>query len=218
MTLSIDVYWSFRSPYSYLATPRLVEMAATYDLAVSVRPVYPIAVRIPDFFATVNPLWPPYLIRDCIRIAEHQGIPFGWPQPDPIIQTRVDGRLVTAEAQPYIHRLTRLGQLADERGCGLPFIAEVSNLIWSGKTKGWNEGDQLARAAERAGLELAEMDAIVAAEGERLETAIQHNQRDHSAAGHWGVPTCVFEAEPFFGQDRLELLVWRMKQKGLEER
>jgi hypothetical protein len=32
MTLSIDLFWSFRSPYSYLATPRLVEMEREYDL------------------------------------------------------------------------------------------------------------------------------------------------------------------------------------------
>jgi hypothetical protein len=25
----------------------------------------------------------------------------------------------------------------------------------------------------------------------------------------------VFEGEPFFGQDRLDVLVWRMKQRGL---
>ncbi|TMB53500.1 MAG: 2-hydroxychromene-2-carboxylate isomerase, partial [Deltaproteobacteria bacterium] len=37
-------------------------------------------------------------------------------------------------------------------------------------------------------------------------------------AGHWGVPTMVFAGEPFFGQDRIELLVWRMRQHGLRAR
>jgi 2-hydroxychromene-2-carboxylate isomerase len=32
------------------------------------------------------------------------------------------------------------------------------------------------------------------------------------------VPLFVFEGEPFFGQDRLDLLVWRMRQAGLQER
>jgi len=45
MNLEIDLYWSFRSPYSYLATKRLVELATRYDLDVRVRPVLPIAVR-----------------------------------------------------------------------------------------------------------------------------------------------------------------------------
>ena len=38
------------------------------------------------------------------------------------------------------------------------------------------------------------------------------------AAGHWGVPTSVFAGEPFFGQDRLELLLWRLRQHGLRHR
>ena len=49
MPLSIDVFWSFRSPYSYLATPRLVRFAAEYELDVKIRVVLPIAVRIPGF-------------------------------------------------------------------------------------------------------------------------------------------------------------------------
>jgi 2-hydroxychromene-2-carboxylate isomerase len=28
---TVDVYWSFRSPYSYLATPGLLEMRAAGD-------------------------------------------------------------------------------------------------------------------------------------------------------------------------------------------
>ena len=35
---------------------------------------------------------------------------------------------------------------------------------------------------------------------------------------HWGVPTMVFQGEPFFGQDKIELLLWRMQQKGLQKR
>ena len=45
MTLSVDLFWSFRSPYSYLATPRLMELERAYDLMINVRPVYPLAVR-----------------------------------------------------------------------------------------------------------------------------------------------------------------------------
>src|SRR6185369_17817513 len=113
MTLAIDVFWSFRSPYSYLATPRLARLARDYDLDVNLRVVLPIAVRIPGFFDTVNPLWPPYLMRDTWRIAEYEGIPYGWPRPDPIVQDFATGEI--AREQPYIHRLTRLGVAAAER-------------------------------------------------------------------------------------------------------
>jgi 2-hydroxychromene-2-carboxylate isomerase len=216
MTLSCDLFWSFRSPYSYLATGRIVRMAAEYDVDVRVRPVLPIAVRIPGFFQQVNPLWPPYLLRDTMRIAEYHGIPYGWPRPDPIVQDFAT-REVAAE-QPYIFRLTRLGVDAALRGRGLGFIDEVSRLIWGGTVEGWHEGSHLADAAARAGLDLAAMDAAVVADPARYDAIIEQNQQDLTNAGHWGVPTIAFQGEPFFGQDRLDLLLWRMRQHGLQPR
>ena len=216
MALDVDVFWSFRSPYSYLATPRLVRLAADYDVAVNVRVVLPIAVRIPGFFETVNPLWPPYLLRDTMRIAEYERIPYRWPRPDPIVQEFPSRRVATE--QPYIFRLTRLGVEAARRGRGLPFIAEVSRLIFGGEVAGWHEGDHLAHAAERAGTDLASMDAAIAADPAAYDAVIDQNQRDLEAAGHWGVPTMVFQGEPFFGQDRIDFLVWRLRQHGLAAR
>jgi 2-hydroxychromene-2-carboxylate isomerase len=51
MTLSVDLFFSFRSPYSYLALPRTMRLVADYDATVNLRPVYPLAVRVPGFFA-----------------------------------------------------------------------------------------------------------------------------------------------------------------------
>ena len=62
------------------------------------------------------------------------------------------------------------------------------------------------------------MDAVVASGSARLDAAITDNQDALDKAGHWGVPTMVFAGEPFFGQDRLDLLVWRLRQHGLAER
>jgi 2-hydroxychromene-2-carboxylate isomerase len=216
MAPTLDVFWSFRSPYSYLATPRLVALAASWDVELRVRVVLPLAVRKPDFFRTVNPLWPPYLLRDTARIAEYHGIPYGWPQPDPIVQDYAT-REVAAE-QPYIHRLTRLGVDAAERGRGIAFVDEVSRLIWGGTVRGWHEGTHLADAAARAGLDLAAMERAVAADPARYDATIAQNQRDLEAAGHWGVPTMVFAGEPFFGQDRIDLLIWRLEQQGVGRR
>jgi 2-hydroxychromene-2-carboxylate isomerase len=215
--LCIDVFWSFRSPWSYLATPRLAQWQRDYDLTVRFRPVYPIAVRTPEFFRNVHPLWFPYFFRDVFRVAEYLGVPFQWANPDPIVQLPgEDGRPRTAPEQPYIARLTRLGVLAEEAGRGIDFAEQAAGLIWT--TTGWNEGDHLARAAERAGLDLAELDARAEAEAERLEAVIANNEADHAAAGHWGVPTCAFQGEPFFGQDRLDVLLWRLEQHGLRAR
>jgi 2-hydroxychromene-2-carboxylate isomerase len=216
MTLTIDLFWSFRSPYSYLATARLARVAREYDVDVRVRPVLPLAVRDPHFFERVNPLWPPYVLRDTFRIAQYIGVPFGWPRPDPIVQDYATREV--AKEQPYIFRLTRLGVDAALRGRGLPFIDEVSRVIWGGAVEGWHEGTHLRDAAERAGLDLAAMDAAIEAEPAKYDQVIEENQRAHLAAGHWGVPTMVFQDEPFFGQDRIDLLLWRMEQHGLRRR
>ena len=90
--------------------------------------------------------------------------------------------------------------------------------MWDGSVAGWNEGDHLAKAATAAGFDLAAMDAAIAADPDRYERIIADNEQAHAASGHWGVPTFVFENEPFFGQDRIDLLIWRMEGKGLKRR
>ena len=76
----------------------------------------------------------------------------------------------------------------------------------------------MAGAATRAGLNLDELDVEAIKDAEVLDAEIAANQAALEAAGHWGVPTLVFDGEPFFGQDRIEMAVWRMQQKGLVAR
>ncbi len=216
MTLHLDLFFSFRSPYSYLATPRLRDHARDYDLDIHVRVVLPLAVRKDNFFKTVNPLWPPYLVRDTARIAEYLGLPIRWPRPDPIVQDFQTREV--AKDQPYIDRGSRLGAAAEVHGRGLPFSYEVSQTIWNGETENWYEGDQLARASERAGLDWAELEREIAENPARHDALIEENHKALEAAGHWGVPTMVFRGEPFFGQDRIDHLIWRLNQHGLTRR
>ena len=214
--LAIDVFWSFRSPWSYLATPRLREWQDRYALQVNFRPVYPIAIRTPEFFHSVNPQWFSYFQTDVFRVADFLQLPFVWPNPDPVGQyVDDDGLRQTADEQPHIYRLTRLGVLAAEQGRGIEFADEVSRLIWGG-TADWHLGDHLAEATQRSGLSLATLDTQAENDAQRLDEVIEQNQQAHHQAGHWGVPTCVFNAEPFFGQDRLDVLFWRLQAAGLE--
>jgi 2-hydroxychromene-2-carboxylate isomerase len=216
MTLNAQLYWSFRSPYSYLATKRYRQIAETYDVDVEVKPVYPIAIRNPDFFSDVNPLWIPYLLKDIARIAEHEGLGIAFPRPDPVVMNN-ETRVISPD-QPHIFWLTRLGIEAAARGKGLAFLDEVSTLIWGSGVDGWHEDDHLANAATRAGLDLEDMRNSITGNENSLDDIIASNQKDLEAAGHWGVPTFVIDGEPFFGQDRIELVLWRMKQLGLAER
>lgn len=212
MTETVDVYWSFRSPYSYLVTPDLVRLRDDYDVDVCMRIVYPIAIRDPSLvFDPANRNKSRYIVRDSRRRAEFLGMPFVMPaRPDPIVQDNVT--MAVAEDQPYIHRLSALGVEAQRRGKGLELVTEVSALIFGG-TDGWDQGDHLNDAVARSGLDLAELDAAIT-DGDQLEEVVR-NQEALAAAGHWGVPTMVLQGEPFFGQDRIDTLRWRLDQLGL---
>jgi 2-hydroxychromene-2-carboxylate isomerase len=216
MTLSVDLFFSFRSPYSYLALPKTRKLVAEYDVTVNLRPVYPLAVRVPGFFKRANPQFARYVVLDSSRVAKQENIPFRFPRPDPILQDMAT--LDVADKQPYIHRLTRLGAAAQLDGRALAFVDAISPVLWDGTVKGWHEGDHLARAATASGFDLAAMDAAIEADPDRYERVIAGNEQDHATSGHWGVPTFVFENEPFFGQDRVDMLIWRMESKGLTRR
>ncbi len=215
MTIEAELYWSFRSPYSYLATQRYKDMADQYDLNIQLRPVYPLAIRKADFFEKNHPNWIGYTMRDMMRVAEFHNIEFAIPNPDPIVQNLFT-REISAE-QPYIYRLTRLGQSAARHGKSLKFCNNVSKLIWGG-TKDWDKGDHLRNAAVDAGLDFDAMEAEAENDAEKLEAEIAANQDALEAAGHWGVPSLIVENEPFFGQDRIEMALWRLKQLGLKPR
>lgn len=214
--LTADLYWSFRSPYSYLATRRIVAMEAEYDLDIKFRVVHPLAIRMPEFFERSNPLMQAYVAMDTRRVAEFLDIPFSWPQPDPVV---VDAtRRKFAVEQPYIFWLSRLGVEATRQGRGLAFANEVSQVLWGGQVNNWHMGDHLASAASRAGLEFSKLEAAIRLPGADHDSEISDNHRALANVGHWGVPTLVFQGELFFGQDRLEFCLRRMKQHGLAAR
>lgn len=204
----IDLFYSYRSPFSYLAIGRLYEWAQQDDIDIQVRPVMPIAIRDPERFRDANPKLPPYIFLDAQRTAAFFDIPYVWPNPDPVTMTFKPFHV--AKSQPLIARLNRLGVEAGRRGASLAFTAEVGALMWSGRVSNWTEGAHLADAATRAGLDLADMEAVIAREAPALDDVVVENQHALEAAGHWGVPTMVFEGEPFFGQDRIDMVKWRV--------
>jgi 2-hydroxychromene-2-carboxylate isomerase len=65
---------------------------------------------------------------------------------------------------------------------------------------------------------LQKLEAEIARDAKKLDAEINQNEADQVSGGHWGVPLMVFEGEPFFGQDRIDSLLWRMMQKGLQKR
>jgi 2-hydroxychromene-2-carboxylate isomerase len=211
MTEQVDVYWSFRSPYSYLVTADLLQLRKEFDVEINLRVVLPLAIRNKAaVFDPSNRKPARYIMLDWQRRAEMLGRPYAWPNPDPVAQNFET--MDVAEDQPLIMRLSRLGVEAQRRGKGIDFAAAVSGLLFGG-TAGWDQGDHLNKATASAGLPLAEMEAAIV-DGDHLDE-INRNHDGLEAAGHWGVPTMVVRGEPFFGQDRIGTLRWRLALLGV---
>ena len=212
MTQIVDAYFSFRSPYSYLATPGLLNLQKDFNITLNLRPVLPLAVRQPDFFSPENMKRARYIMIDFPRRAEFLGMACHWPSPDPIVQDFETMNIATT--QPYIYWLTELGIEAQRRGRGVEFAYEVSHMLFGG-TKAWDKGEHLSEAADRAGLDLAVMEKA-RKDGDHAQE-IEANQQALEDAHHWGVPTMVYKGEPFFGEDRIGTLRWRLEKLGLKK-
>ena len=146
----VDVYFSFRSPYSYLATPGMLQIKKNYDINLILRPILPVAIRTPEtLFSAANAPRARYIQLDWPRRARFLDMSDKWPSPDPIVQNMET--LQIADEQPHIFHLTHLGIEAERRGKGIEFAKQVSHLIFGG-TRNWHRGRHMTDAAARAGL------------------------------------------------------------------
>ncbi len=214
ITQTVEVFYSFRSPYCYLLTPRLLELQETFDVSITIRPVYPIAIRDPEFFKRTNKLYRPYHLKDSERLAKYLNIPYRRPIPDPIIQDLKTGYI--EQKQPYIRNITCMAQASSDGGCGLKFAWAVMSLIWNGHTDNWHKGDAIERACDYVGINYATLNDKLQNNIDLYEAKIAKNQTAQLDAGHWGVPLMVFNKEAFYGQDRFDMLCWRLKEQKLK--
>ena len=127
---SVDLYFSFRSPYSYFILPRIIELRDNYDVNINFKLVYPLAIREPNFFLGKNAFT--YFIPkifDYFLQAKKLGMKFKPPKPDPIKQNILTGKI--SNNQPLIFDLCHFGQSMCRKNLGIEFAYEISNLIGS---------------------------------------------------------------------------------------
>ena len=227
--IEIDVYWSMRSPYSYLVLNRLVWLNSNYNVNVNIRPVMPVAVRSTKggsgqaggLFGVGYKI--PDTLWDAVRQGQYLGIPFKFPAPDVIWQVwnppHEPGWLSVhpPEKQPYVHWVTRLACYASLQGKALDYVNEVSHMIWSGEVDHWP-----AHVKERfnriEGLDYDDAIKYIRKNVEEVDQCWLDNADGMARTGHGGVPLMVYQNEPFFGGDRFDQFVWRLRQSGLTRR
>ena len=215
--MKIDLYFSYRSPYSYLILPRMLKLKEKYDIEINFKVVYPIAIRMPEWFDGKNFFTFFFFKMIDMRLqAKKLGIPFTSKlKPDPIRQNIMTGKI--SSHQPYIFDICHLGQMAQMKGVGMEFAFEVSSLIFGG-VENWNTDENLSAAAKKVGLDLNQLRESVNVHEEEIIGQIKQNQVDQLNAGHHGVPLTVIGDKHFFGQDQFDKIMKTLKENGLKER
>jgi 2-hydroxychromene-2-carboxylate isomerase len=183
----IEMWFSFRSPYSWLAFPRARSLARHYGARLELRYILPMVMRgLP-----VPRIKSRYIFLDAKREAECVGLPFG---------RAVDPVGAGAErALAVLHHAVPLG-------LGEAFAELGLRAAWAdGIALAEDEG--LRDVAVRAGLTADQVAAALADESWR--EAAEINRAALFDAGLWGAPTYRVNGGPaHWGQDRL----WALEQ------
>ena len=217
--IPVQVFWSMRSPYSYLALHRLLYLASNYCVDMIIKTVYPVAIRMPSMISGPWYKWA-WVMNDTHRIAKFEGIPYRWPRPDPIVQDLADFpdcsfAVAPLEEQPYIQTVVRLAAAAQLEGKSLFYQHHVHRMIWDGSNDDWQP--LLQGAVEAAGMNYTELMQEIKDNPKKFDDVADKNAEEHVMTGHGGVPnmSIVGVNEPFFGQDRIVHFFYRLMENGL---
>lgn len=188
--LTCELWFSFRSPYSYLALEQIESVLAPYSVPLELRPIMPMVTRgVP--LPNVKRM---YIVRDAKREADRLGIAFG-ELCDPL--------------GAGIDNCMAIAHWASQRGALLPFAKSAMRGIWS-EARDMAEYVDLRYVVERAGLPWDEAkQAITKTDWQKWS---QTNVADLAVIGLWGVPSVRCGEFVAWGQDRLPLLADRLQR------
>ncbi|MCX7073021.1 MAG: DsbA family protein [Gammaproteobacteria bacterium] len=193
MTATVEYFFSFRSPYSYLSAARAFALPARYDIELVWRGVRPMAMRGQPLPRDKQL----YILRDAAREADRLGLPFGRIH-DPL----GDG----------VWRCLCIAELANQRGLLAGFVTRAAQAIW-GEAVEVAADAPLRAVCEASGLDWADCQRAIANADYRAQ--VEANTARLAALGQWGVPTFVHDGEAYWGQDRIEDLEAALDRAGL---
>ncbi len=193
---TVDVYFDYVSNFSYYLAHRLDFAERFEGAALAWKPIDLFALSNFEQRMPYTPAKRRYTVLDGIRSQEYHGIPTAVPKPFPM------GELRTA-------RLAALA--AGEAGLFPAYHAAAFRAAWRDQRDLSDEAvvaDCLSEAGgdARALLLRAREPAIAERARELVEEA--------ETRGVFGVPTLVLDDELFWGNDRLEMLCWRLARRA----
>ncbi|MDX1802664.1 MAG: DsbA family protein [Alcanivorax sp.] len=180
----LELFFSFRSPYSYLALSRTFALADHYGLTLTIRPVLPMVMR----GLTVPRAKRFYILQDAAREARLHGIPFG---------------RVFDPVGLGVERCMALWPFAQREGKLRDWLITASSGIWS---QGINVASDrgLRTLAEQAGLDWNRARRWL--DDNQWRDQAEANRLAMMNAGSWGVPSFLTRNDMIWGQDRFAVI------------
>lgn len=205
----VEFFGSLQSPYCYFALDRIETLMSDLEVRVVMRPVLPGVIRIPDSFADRSQMELAYFGKDVVRTATFLNLPYDEADPSPVNWIEGVGWIAGPDQEriSYLYNLLYQAHLLSKE---YPLYAAFMRLIWSGQVPNWDKKPHLSECLTSCGLpaNLIEQSNILLSEADLYFAA---NQQAMFENGHWGVPMFSFSGEPFYGQDRLDQLRWRIE-------
>ncbi len=201
MTEFVDYYLSLNSPWSYLGHQRFADLAEHHGLAV--RP-YPV-----DFAGTIFPATGGLPVgkrspqRQAYRLVELQR----W-RAHLNVALNIHPRFWPADEALAAQLVLAAQKL--EAG-GVPLAGALMRAVWA-EDRNIADRDILLAVAQECDLD-GESLLAAAATAEMAETRAGAS-REAIERGVFGAPTYIYEEQPFWGQDRLDLLELAIKGSG----
>ena len=187
---AIELFHSFRSPYSYLSLARMYRIADAFGVPLHIRPVLPMVMR---GMQVPRPKLR-YIMADATREAQRHGVPFG-KMADPV--------------GAGVERLMAAFHYARGERREREFAVAAGRAVWSlGIDVSTDEG--LRRVTAKAGLFWPDVLAAIAADEWRAEA--EANRAAMMSSGSWGVPTVRIGDWVCWGQDRDWLVALELEE------
>ena len=187
------IYWSARSPYSYLGLIRSIQLVEFYQIPLKIKPVLPMMMRGMNVPRSKKM----YIFLDTKREAEKYGIPYGF---------------VADPLGAAVERCYALLDYAKKENKLTKFLISFSQAVNAEGIRA--ETDKgLKVIVERCGLSWSIAKAQLT--NTQWKSEVNNNLTEMYKSGCWGVPSFRYNGNSYWGQDRLGIIEKQIQKHSL---